>query len=121
MTSLKVSIVMMIAMKIEALVCYLFEIEADRAETIVATNHSTHWILHPAIEEVAFATCQRLHEGTHDIPSRRTQSLWTLTVNGNPLLAKTDIASVLNRVLILRHEVFIDGLAHSSNADGEHR
>ena len=37
-------------------------IETERTETVVATNHCTHRILHPTIVEIALSLGQRLNE-----------------------------------------------------------
>ena len=42
-----------------------FNVEAERTETVVATDHRAHRVFHPAIEEIAFASGQWLHELTH--------------------------------------------------------
>ena len=98
-----------------------FKIEAYGTEAVVAADHGAHGVLHPAVEEVALATSQGLHEGPHHIPGGRAQARRALTVDGDPLLSDADVAGVLDGVLILRHQVVIDGLAHSGNADLIHR
>ena len=95
---------------------YHFEIEAEGAEAVVATDHGAHGILHPAVVKVTFASGQRLNELTHGGPSRGTQALRTGSVDGYPLLAHADIAGMLDGVLILRHQVGIDGLADGGDS-----
>ena len=97
-----------------------FDIETERSETVVATDHRAHGVLHPTVEEVTFALCQRLHERPHGLPRRRAQSFRTFAVNGDPLLSLPDVACVFNGVLILRYQVGIDRLANSCDANFIH-
>ena len=97
-----------------------FDIETEWSEAVVATDHRTHGIFHPAVEEVAFALCQRLHEWSHGLPCRRAQTIWTFAVDRDPLLSLPDVASVLNRVLVLRDQVGIDRLANSCDSNYVH-
>ena len=91
-------------------------IEAEGPEAVVAADHRTHGILHPAVEEVSFALRQRLYEWPHGVPSGRTQSFRTFAVDGDPLLSLPNVASVLNGVLVLRNQVGIDRLANGCDA-----
>ena len=92
------------------------DIETERAEAVVAADHRAHRVLHPSVVEVALASGQRLHELTHGRPCRRTHPFRLLAVYGDPLLALPDVASVLNRVLVFRHQVLIDRLANSRDS-----
>ena len=103
-----------------------FDVEAERAEAVIAANHRAHGILHPAVvvncgpvggcallgKEVSFSSGQRLHKLAHGTPSRKTHSFWALPVNGNPLLAFTNITGMLNRILVFVYQVVIDCLAN---------
>ena len=91
-------------------------IKAERTETVVATDHGTHGILHPSVIEIAFTFRQRLDKRFHRLPGRRTHPFRTLSADGNPLLPHPDIARMLYRVLISRHQVGIDSLADGCDA-----
>ena len=102
------------------------QIEADRTEAVVTTDHRTHGILHPTVvifngsvrgnfsfsEKVALTTCKRLYERTNGVPCRRTEAIWTLAVNRNPLLPYPHIARMLDGILVFRHQVLIFRLSH---------
>ena len=91
-------------------------VKTHRPETIIATDHRTHGVLHPPIVEVAFATRKRLHERTHRLPCRGTQPFRTTTINGNPLLSFAHSASMLNGVFESLHQVGVNRLPHSRDA-----
>ena len=93
-----------------------FDVEAEGTEAVVAADHRTHGVLHPAIVEVAFASGERFHKLLHGVPRRRTHAFRAFAVDGNPLLALDDIAGVLNRILVFRHEVGIDRLADGGDS-----
>ena len=95
---------------------YCFQVKANWSKTIITANHGTHGVLHPPIEKVPLATSQRLHELTHRVPCRRTHALRLLPIDGNPLLSLPDIAGMLYRVLVFRHQVLIDGLAQGCDS-----
>ena len=95
-------------------------IEAERTEAVVATNHGTHGILHPTVVKVSFTSGQRLYERLHGAPRRRAHTCRTRAVNGNPLLPLPDIASVLDGVLELGHQVWIDRLSNSCYSNFVH-
>ena len=97
-----------------------FDIETERSEAVVATDHGAHGILHPAVEEVAFALCQRFHKGLHGLPCRGAQTFRTFAVNGYPLLSLPDVTGVLNGVFVLRCQVGIDRLANGCDANLVH-
>ena len=97
-----------------------FDVETERSEAVVATDHCAHGILHPTVEEVTFALRQRLYEWPHGVPSGRTQSFRTFAVDGDPLLSLPNVASVLNGVLVLINQVLIDRLANSCDANFVH-
>ena len=97
-----------------------FDIETERSEAVVATDHRAHGILHPAVEEVTFALCERFHKRPHGLPRRKTQTFRPFAVDGDPLLSLPDVASVLNGVLVLRYQVRIDRLANSCDANFIH-
>ena len=97
-------------------ILYSFNIETERTEAVVAADHCTHGILHPAVIEIALATGQGFHKLSHGRPCRRTHAIWTSPVNRNPLLTLFDIASMFDGVLVFLHQVRINGLADSSNA-----
>ena len=40
-------------------------IETERTKAVVAADHRTHWILHPAIVEVPLTSGQRLYKLPH--------------------------------------------------------
>ena len=73
-------------------------------------------ILHPAIVEIALATGERLDKGAHRLPCALAQALWAQTVNRYKRLPHTDVASVLDGILELLHEVTIDRLSHGGDA-----
>ena len=91
-------------------------IETERTETVIAADHRTHGVLHPTIVEVPLAFGQRFHKFPHGLPCSRTHPLWLPAVNGDPLLPFPDIASVLNGILILGHQVRIDRLANGCDS-----
>ena len=93
-----------------------FNIEAEWSETVIAADHCAHGVLHPAIIEVPFTSCQRFHELPHGIPCSRTHPFRTFAILGNPLLSLFDIACVLDGILILFHQVWIDRLAYGSDS-----
>ena len=97
-----------------------FDIETEWPETVVTTDHGAHGILHPTVEEVTFALRQRLYKRPHGVPRRRAQTFRTFAVDGDPLLSLPDIASVLNGVLVLRHQIGIDCLANGCDANFVH-
>ena len=97
-----------------------FQVEAERTEAVIATDHGTHGVLHPAIIEVAFAPGQGLYELPHGGPGRWAHALGTLAVQGYPLLAFPYITGVLDWVFVLGHQVVIDALPDGGDADFVH-
>ena len=93
------------------------QIETERAEAVVATNHGAHGVLHPAVVEVAFAPGKGLYELPHGGPGRWAHAIWTFTVNRNPLLTFQHVTGVLDGVFVFLHEVVINGLPDGSDAD----
>lgn len=74
--------------------------KTDWAEAVVATNHGTLGIFHPAIIEIAATLGQRFHKLAHRLPSFVAKAIWLGTIDTNPALTLADIASVLDRILI---------------------
>ena len=97
-----------------------FDIEAERAETVVAADHRAHGVLHPAVIEIASAFGQGLHELLHRRPGGRTHPFGALSVDGNPLLALSYVAGVFDGVLVLLHQVCIDGLPNGCDSNFVH-
>ena len=97
-----------------------FEIETERTEAVVATDHSTHGIAHPAIVEVAFSLCERLRKRTNSLPCRRAETFGALGVGGYPLLPLPDVTGMFDGILVLSLKVFVVGLADGCNLDVEH-
>ena len=93
-----------------------FEIETEWTEAVVATNHRTHRVLHPPVVEIPLSPGQGLHKLTHGRPGGRTHALRTLAVDGEPLLAFHHVASMLDGILVFRHQIRIDRLADGSDA-----
>ena len=92
-----------------------FNVETERTKTVIAANHCTHRVLHPSVEEVAFALGQRLHKRPHGFPCRWTHSFRALTVDRNPLHTSADITGMLNGILVLFHQVGIDRLTNGGD------
>ena len=99
---------------------YHLYVETERTEAVITTDHGTHRILHPAIVEVPLTFGQRLYKLPHGAPGRGTHAFGALTIFRDPLLTLPDIASVLNGILILCHEVRIDRLTYGCNSDFIH-
>ena len=97
-----------------------FEIETERTEAVVATDHSTHGIAHPAIVEVAFSLCERLRKRTNSLPCRRAETIGALGVGGYPLLPLPDVTGMFDGILVLSHQIVIDSLTNGSNANFVH-
>ena len=95
-------------------------IEAEWPESVITTDHRTHGVLHPTVKEIAFTLSQWLNKLLHRFPGRWTHTFRALPIYGNPLLALPDIASVLNGILIFFHQVVINRLANSCDADFIH-
>ena len=98
-----------------------FDVETERAETVVAANHGTHGVLHPAVVEIAFATSQRLDKIAHRVPCGRAKVLRALAVDGRPLLTLADVAGMLDGIFVFRHQVGIDRLTNGRDANFVHR
>lgn len=73
-------------------------------------------IPHPAVIEIALATSQSLNKGAHRFPSALTHAVRTLTVYRCERLPHTDVASMLDGILVLHHQVGVNRLAHSRDA-----
>ena len=89
-------------------------IKTHRPETIIAAYHSAHRIAHPPVVEITLTSGQALHKRLHHTPCSTTHPFGTLAVNRHPLLTYLHIASMLNRIFVLRHQVLILRPPHSS-------
>ena len=92
------------------------QIETDRPKTVITTDHRTHGILHPAVIEVPSATRQRLYERTHRFPCGRAQTIRTTAIDGDPFLSFMHGTGMFDGILILRHQVRINGLPNRCDA-----
>ena len=88
------------------------DIETERTKTVIATDHGTHRVFHPTVIKIPFSFGQRLHEPAHGTPCGRAHPLGTFTIDGNPLLARLDIAGVLDGVLVSGHQILINSLPY---------
>ena len=93
-----------------------FYIEAERAEAVVAAYHGAHGVLHPSVVEITLASGQRLYKLLHGAPGGRAHTLWTFTINRNPLLTFFYIAGMLYGILVFLHKVGIYRLPNSRNS-----
>ena len=97
-----------------------FNIEGEWTESVITANHRTHRVLHPAVVEVAFASGQRFHKLTHGTPGRRAHPLRAQAVLRYPLLSLRHLTCMFDGVLIVGHQVSIDGLTNGSNPHSVH-
>ena len=97
-----------------------FDVEADRAEAVVAGDHGAHGVFHPAVKEVAFAGSEVLDEVFHGVPGRWAHAVGALAVYGYPALAFMHVAGVLDGVLEAGHEVGILGFTDGGYFDFVH-
>ena len=96
------------------------DIEADRAEAVIAGDHGAHGVFHPAVKEVAFAGSEVLDEVFHGVPGRWAHAVGALAVYGYPALAFKHVACVLYGVLKAGHEVGVLGLTDGGYFDFVH-
>lgn len=87
------------------------DVEGEGAEAVVAADHGAHGVLHPAVEEVAFAAGEGFDKWAHRLPGRCAQSLRSLSVNGHPLLPDANITGMADGILVLSHQVGVFRLA----------
>ena len=74
-------------------------------------------IPHPTVIEIALTTSQCLNKRSHGFPSTLAQAVWPLAVHRGERLPHCDVTSMLDGILILCHQVMIDRLPHSGDAN----
>ena len=97
------------------LLLYAFEEEAYGAEAVVAAYHGAVGIAHPSVVEIALSPTQRFDKALHALPCAVAHPLGHSATLRQPFLSLTDIASVLDWVLVLGLKVFIVCFANGSN------
>ena len=96
------------------------DVERYGAETIVAREHCRVWVAHPTIEKVAATLRKLAHEGFERRPRTLAHRSGTLAVLDHEALPEAHIARVLDRILILRHQILIARDAHNRNSNFSH-
>ena len=90
-------------------------VKTHGAEAVVAAHHCAEWVFHPAIEEIAFSSCEGFHELAHSFPRLRAKAFGTSPVDADPRLTFTHVTSVFDWVFVFCHQVIILNLANGGN------
>lgn len=97
------------------------DVECHGAETVVAREHCRVGGAHPAVEKVAATLGQLAHEGFERLPRTLAHRDGSLAVLDHEGLSQLHIARVLDRVFVLRHQIFIARDSHNGDSDSLHK